>query len=344
MLKEQKFMSPVALFAAAAALAVFAAGCGTDEETFQSKNTVKTTPAPPAHVATTPPARTPLVTVPEVPEPPREVTYEEAEAAYNAKRYDEACDLFMRYSERKPDNPWGHYMLGLSAWKAGALETAETEFRRTIALDTTHVKSYVNLARVLLDAGRPGEAYTNADNALIIDASSVAAWRVKGRVCHTLGRTDEAVGAYRNAIRLDPEDAWSMNNLAFIWIEQERFEEALGPLARAIELRGDVAVFHNNLGMALERSGHPLAAEAEYVAATNADPLYEKAALNGERIAQVLKGPDEVPVDLAGLARDFVTGIDGTDEPALATATPDRAEVPPVTSSAPDSTLADSKR
>jgi Flp pilus assembly protein TadD len=345
MSKAQKFVNPALMIAVVSALAVLAAGCGTDQETFQSKNTVKTAATPPVQVATAPPAREPLVTVPETPQPPREVTYEEAEAAYHAKRYDEARDLFARYTERKPGNPWGHYMLGLSAWKAGALETAETEFKRTIALDTTHVKSYVNLARVLLDAGRPGEAYTNVDNALVIDETSAGAWRLKGRVCHTLGRTDEAVAAYRHAIQLDPEDAWSMNNLAFIWIEQERFEEALGPLARAIELRGDVAVFHNNLGMALERTGHAQAAEAEYIAAMNADPLYEKAALNGDRIAVVLKNPGETPVDLAVLAREFVTGIGGTDEPALATATPGQTQVLPLTTSVvSDSVLADPQR
>jgi predicted Zn-dependent protease len=345
MSKAEKFLNPASVIALVSTLAVFAAGCGTDQETFQSKNTVKSTTTPREQVVTTPPVREPGVTVAEAPQPPREVTYGEAEAAYRAKRYDEARDLFARYTERKPGNPWGHYMLGLSAWKSGQLGTAETEFRRTIALDTTHVKSHVNLARVLLDAGRPDEAYTSVDNALVIDDSSVAAWRLKGRVCHSLGRTDEAVAAYRRAIQLDPGDAWSMNNLAFIWIEQGRFEEALGPLARAIELQGDVAVFHNNLGMALERTGHARAAQTEYIAAISADPLYERAALNGERIAGVLKNPDEAPVDLAGLARAFVTGIEPADAPAMATKAPDAAEIPAGPAAAvPDSTLADSQR
>jgi tetratricopeptide (TPR) repeat protein len=343
MSKAKQYLNPVSTIVLVSALAVFAAGCGTDEETFQSKSSVKTKTAPPVEVATTPPVREPVVSVPETPQPPREVTYEEAEAAYNARNYNEACDLFARYSERKPGNPWGHYMLGLSAWKSGDLETAETEFQRTIALDTTHVKSYVNLARVLLDAGRPGEASTTIDNALVLDESSAAAWRVKGRVCHTLGHADDAVEAYRRAIQLDPEDAWSMNNLAFICIEQDRFEDALGPLARAVELRGDVAVFQNNLGMALERTGHLRAAEDAYAAAVNADPLYEKAALNGERIAVVLKDPDETPVDLASLASAFIGGIESSGEPAVATVTPQDVEVTPAEDT-PDSTLADSQR
>jgi hypothetical protein len=106
-----------------------------------------------------------------------------------------------------------------------------------------------------------------------------------------------------------------------------------------------VAVFHNNLGMALERTGRSQAAEAEYIAAVNADPLYEKAALNGERIAVVLKDPGETPVDLALLAREFVNGIDGAEAPAIAARNPDTLSQASVAATdVPDSTLADSQR
>jgi len=38
---------------------------------------------------------------------------------FNEKRYDEAVRLFNTYTTEKPDNVWGFYMLGLSAWKTG---------------------------------------------------------------------------------------------------------------------------------------------------------------------------------------------------------------------------------
>jgi TolA-binding protein len=56
------------------------------------------------------------------PEPPLEVTYEMAESAFLEGRYEEAERLFTGYTDRRPENPWGYYMLGLSAWKAGELE------------------------------------------------------------------------------------------------------------------------------------------------------------------------------------------------------------------------------
>ena len=340
MLKALKSQNVVSLVAGVSLVALLAAGCGTDEETFEktsvSGNGGSTGTRVPATRATAPPLHEAPVTVPAVVQPPREVTYAEAEAAYQEKRYAEAQELFAGYLESRPGNPWGHYMLGLAAWKAGNLDTAEESLRRAIALDTTHVKSYVNLARVLLDAGRPGEAFTTVEDALIINDGLADAWRVQGRACHDLGRIDEALAAYRRSIQLDPGDAWSMNNLAFILIQQERFEDAMGPLARAIELRPDIAVFHNNLGMVLERTGHLQAAEEAYAAAVSADPGYERAASNGERIAAVLKTPDTMPVDLAERARGFVAELMLWETPSLATVS--EAHVVPVSTVLPDST------
>jgi Flp pilus assembly protein TadD len=284
-----------------------AAGCGTDEDDIIVKKTPTPTTTPVVETAVS--ARTD--TVAPTPTSPSEVTYEAAEAEFLAGRYGEAVVSFTRYTERIPDNPWGYYMLGLSAWKDGSLDIAETAFERSLALDPTRAKSRLNLTRVLLDASRPGEALTTVDSALVLDPSSGDAYRLKGRACHALGRIDEATTAYQRAIRLNPQDAWAMNNLAYLAIEEGRFEASLPALARAVELRPDVAVFWNNLGMALERTGHTRAAENAYASAVNADPTNEKATANGVRIAAVREDPSIAPVDLPALARGFETEIEG---------------------------------
>jgi tetratricopeptide (TPR) repeat protein len=243
------------------------------------------------------------------PEPPKEVTYEEAETAFFEKRYDEAVQLFTRYTERKSENPWGYYMLGLSAWKAGNNEDAEGAFEQALALDQHHVKSWINLSRVLLDSSRPSEALARLDEALALDPQSNAAYRLQGRAYHQLGRIDEAIEAYRRAIQINDQDAWSMNNIALIFIEEQRYEKALPPLARAIELANDVAVFHNNLGMALECTGYIRAAEQAYREAVAVDKSYEKALANLERTEVVLEDPDVESVDLLALAQSFVDEI-----------------------------------
>jgi Tfp pilus assembly protein PilF len=242
------------------------------------------------------------------------VTYEEAEAAYNDRRYNDATELFTHYTERKSENPWGFYMLGLSAWKAGDLETAKKAFDRALELDPDHVKAWLNLGRVYLDMGKPEDALTKIDEAMVLDRESNVAFRLQGRVFHQLGRWEDAIDSYYQAIAIDDQDAWAMNNLGLILIEKELFDEALRPLARAVVLRDDIAIFQNNLGMVLEWMGHFREAEDAYRAAVAIDSSYEKAEVNLARIEIITEESYREPIDIEALAMDFGIEIEGWRE------------------------------
>jgi Tfp pilus assembly protein PilF len=248
------------------------------------------------------------------PEPPVVVTYEMAESVFLEGRYEEAESLFTLYSDRRPENPWGYYMLGLSSWKAGDLAGAEQAFETALRLDPGHAKSRVNLSRVLLDGGQPHDAMLNIEEVLAIDPQSNDGLRLLGRANHQLGQAEEAIDAYRQAILVDDTDAWSMNNMGLVLIEQERFREALPPLARAVELRDDVAIFQNNLGVALERAGHFRCAEEAYKSALALDSSYENAKLNLVRVELLDEPADLQPVDLGELARIFIDEVEGWRE------------------------------
>ncbi|MBI4521893.1 MAG: tetratricopeptide repeat protein [Gemmatimonadetes bacterium] len=235
----------------------------------------------------------------------REVSYTEAETAYQARRYDEAGTLFAAYTERRPENAWGHYMHGLSAWKAGDLETAETALGRALERNPEHTKALVNLGRVLLDRDRPEEARETVARALALEPESSDGLRVMGRALHELGRLDEAVEQYQRTIVSNDNDAWSMNNLGLLYIQQGRYEDALRPLARATELLATVALFWNNLGVALERTGHFTAAAEAYGKALAIDQSYEKASISLARVDARTSDPGLPPLDLPTLARRF---------------------------------------
>jgi tetratricopeptide (TPR) repeat protein len=303
------------------ALSSFMTACGRDEGKKEQKLFVRSKNGriPSAQVKkpvlpdteTTAPAAEPEVAVVSKTEPPRKVTFEEAEAAYFERRYNDAVDLFARYTERKSENSWGHYMLGLSAWKAGEYGIAESAFVKSLELDPRHVKSWINLSRVLLDTERPGDAFAAIDEALALDPKSNAAYRLRGRAYHQMKQPQWAIDMYRQAIKIDNLDAWAMNNLALILIEQGLFHDALPPLARAVELRDDIAVFHNNLGMALEHTGRFRAAEEAYAAAAALDGSYDKAVDNLARIEEVKEDLGNDPVDFAALAQSFIEEIAG---------------------------------
>jgi Flp pilus assembly protein TadD len=277
------------------------AGCG--DKTPKPAVAKETTP-PPAPVGVTPEraAATPVAFTP--------VTFESADSAFRERRYDEAVSRFTTYTEERPDNAWGFYMLGLSSWKGGDPDRAEAAFRQALALDSMHVKSYLNLSRVLLEQGRPDSAQTYLETLLGIDDSLGEVYRLVGRVHEAKGEPDDAVTAYHKALALDSSDVWSMNNLGHLLIQQGAFEDALRPLARAVELSPEVATFQNNLGIALERTGHFNQAQDAYRAALAADSGFTKASVNLERVSGLKEDANNPPVDLGRLAQEFAQEID----------------------------------
>jgi Flp pilus assembly protein TadD len=215
------------------------------------------------------------------------VTFEMADSAYRDRRYDDATSLFKTYTENRPSNAWGFYMLGLAAWKSGDRVQAESAFVQAITLDSTHVKSQLNLSRVLLEDGQPDSALTHIDAAIALDSTSSEPVRLQGRAFEAQGKTDDAILAYQRTIQLDSTDVWALNNLGALYIRLERFEDAIEPLTVAVQLDDKVAVFHNNLGMALERTGQYRLAEAEYRAAVAIEGTYGKAVANLQRVEQL---------------------------------------------------------
>ena len=234
------------------------------------------------------------------------VSFEQARVAFKQRRYDEAVRLFTLYTSEHADSVRGYYMLGLSAWKAGDRVTAVTAFQLALEKDSTHLKSHLNLARVLIEQGQVAAARPHVDAVLERDSTSSDGYRLLGRVKGVQGDTAGAITAYQRAIVLDSADAWSLNNLARLYFGQGRFADAIGPLARAIAIDAIVATFQNNLGMALERTGHITQATDAYRAALALDSTSRKASINLTRVSGLTQDSTVNPVDLGGAARGFV--------------------------------------
>jgi tetratricopeptide (TPR) repeat protein len=295
------------LTALAVLLVPLAAGCsGTDRtpttgeaNTTGSTTTVSTGAETPAPSTSTTGTVKPFAAGTVVP------SYADAERAFHRGRYEEAASMFEAFSESEPDNAWGHYMLGLSAWKTGDHTRALEAFDAALRIDPSHRKSLLNSARVLLETSRPKDALNRVEQALAIEPLSSDGLRLLGRAHYELGEFDQAIDAYQRALALDDKDVWAMNNLGYLYIQQGRSDAALPPLARAVELRGNVPVFQNNFATALERSGYFVAAKEAYGKAIEADSTYTKAAVGLERVTAHGAVSDTSTVDVAALARAF---------------------------------------
>ena len=296
---------------------------------------------------TTSASATPVVVSPDTTTPasgiivPSTVTYEEADSVFKARDYARATEMFDAYTKRRSDNPWGQYMLGLAAWKSGQLDRARAAFEDALQLDPKHVKSMVNLARVLLEEDKTPDALARVQQALAVDSCSADGWRVLGRVYAQLRNTDEALGAYRTALAIDPQDTWSMNNMGLVLIRAGRYDEALGPLARAVQLSDEgVPSFQNNLGVSLERTGHYTLAADAYRKALDADTSYAKARVSLARVDGRSDDPGVDSVSVASLGDAFAQEVDAWHAARDVAALPHGADTTAVVK--PDSVQPDS--
>ena len=278
-------MRPTRTITTVLLLAAFgAAACSKrhDKSTKNANATESVKTSRPQDVKASPP-----VAVAKPVEPP---SFADGQTAYSAKKYKEATAIFEAYTERKPGNAWGHYMLGLSAWKSGDLAKSEKAFDQAIAIDPRHIKSLVNESRLFIDQQRHDEALVRLARASELDPENREVNRLFAHTYHLLGRTDEAIAVYRGVLDSNEYDTWTMNNLGMLLLETGHGDESVTLLTRAVELRNEVAEFHNNLGLALEQTGHFRAAADSFGNALLADPGYHKAKENLARVEAVKGG------------------------------------------------------
>src|SRR4051794_9296592 len=164
---------------AAAVLAPFAAGCGGKEQRTTPNTTISSGAVAPSATASSQPESTTIGAVARA-TTSANVSYPDAEAAFRHGRYTEATDLFAGYTQHNPENVWGFYMLGLSAWKSGDHQRSLEAFDQALRLDPSHRKSLLNSARVLLETSQPKVALERIKQALAIEPLSNDGLRLLG--------------------------------------------------------------------------------------------------------------------------------------------------------------------
>lgn len=219
--------------------------------------------------------------------------FKSGQRSYSKGDYADACRSFGKAVEENGDNYYLHYMLGLSRWKEGRIESATDPLNRCLELRPTFVKAWVNLARVRRELGDPQEAVALCEKALNLDGTNGDAWNVSGLAHLDNGDRDLAIECFINAISADAENAFALNNLGLAYIYAERFEEAVMPLEEAVDLAPDVAFIRNNLGVVYERLGRAADAARQYAAAMDAPEGHSKAEQSLKRVLPLLTVEEE---------------------------------------------------
>ncbi len=258
---------------------VFLAGCSDGTARTESSSLPPAVPAVNVSVPTTPDLpkadeslRTEL---PGFPADPAQLAaaWREGTALYEKGSYREAARRLEVAATGRPNDAYVHYVLGLSLWKSGEMERAETALVRSAELNDKSARTWVNLARVRMDRVEAKGALEASEKALELDPDSANGMHQRGRALAALGRKEEAIETLGKARQSDPENGHVANTLGWLLLQSGQAAEAVPHLeAAAVKLPG-VAYVRNNLGVAYERTGRIEEAAREYQAAVDAgDP------------------------------------------------------------------------
>jgi predicted CXXCH cytochrome family protein len=174
-----------------------------------------------------------------------------------------AEDTLRRAMQRAPDDPAPVYQLGLLHASQERLTDAIAEIRRAVALDSTMPAQSRNLAGVLLRAGRPDEALTEAREALRTDPFDDAAWDVQAKALTEKASYSEAFFDFERAIRLHPYAAY-LYDYGLALARAGRFDEAETEAHAAIRADARLEEAHELMGGLYRRRGAAGEAVREY--------------------------------------------------------------------------------
>lgn len=185
---------------------------------------------------------------------------------------------------------------------------AESDASRAVKLHPT-VDSYLQRAKIRLEAGQNAEAIRDCTAALRRDRREADAWYLRALA---RSQTDPAgaVSDLSQAISRDPQEAEAWKLRAEIQLRRGKYEEVVEDSSEAMRLNGASAEILCLRGQAQYRRGAYQSAAADFEDALQYDPASETAAKLLERTKESLKKLEawQLPA-LAGGLHSFIESV-----------------------------------
>ncbi len=185
-------------------------------------------------------------------------SYKDALSLYEEKKYRESLATIARELDPKKDlesNSFNYDLRFLAAhnhWKTGNLQAAIGHFRRCAEIKKNSADPLIDLALMMLESKRYGDANYFAISALKISENQIP-YYILGKSAMKLGNYYKAKEYFEKAISIDPEFWIAYNDLGIILIELRKFSEANTAFSAALSVMPGSAEIQNNIGMSLER-------------------------------------------------------------------------------------------
>jgi tetratricopeptide (TPR) repeat protein len=163
---------------------------------------------------------------------------------------------------------------GLTFYRTGQLQQAETLFEAVLALEPRHFDALLMLGTLAAQTGRTARSAQYFERAVAANDTFAPAHNNLGIVLTELSRLDEAVASFDRAITLFPGFADAYCNRGFALEQLGRDHEALASYDAAIALQPDFVRAHSNRGGVLQHFQRHEEALRSYEAALVLDPGY----------------------------------------------------------------------
>ena len=208
---------------------------------------------------------------------PDDALVDDGSKKLQANDADGAIAAFDKAKKQSPKDPRPHYLTAVALQKKGDGPGAEKELRAALGLDPKLADVRNELASMLIERRRFGDAIVELKRAVADKPDLAEAWFNLGQAAAMQKDCATATDAYARAVKLAPSDADGYINQSVAARKCNKLPEATAAARQAVKLAARSPQAHLNLGLALEASGKLADAAAEYDVATRIKPDYATA-------------------------------------------------------------------
>ncbi len=162
------------------------------------------------------------------------------------EQYTDQISILRRLLDIDPDNTEADSELGLALANAGE-DPLDYKIRRAADFpDNVSIK--IELSRLLIDAGRPGDAIKYIEDGIDLEPASRPLHRLLGEAYFDANRLDKASDAYVELFNLYPQDDQLAITISEINVLNDNFGKAMRWANRAISIDGNNGDAHGQKG------------------------------------------------------------------------------------------------
>ncbi|HSP13823.1 MAG TPA: sulfatase-like hydrolase/transferase [Thermoanaerobaculia bacterium] len=186
-----------------------------------------------------------------------------ARAFRQSGRLREAIPLYREAVAMAPDDPEAWYNLAVALQEAGLTKEGGVAIREAVRRDPQRPEAHNALGIAYLSEGNPKAAEEEFAKVIEIDPRDARAFTNLGNVHRGAGRLDDAAREYEQSLALWPNYADALNGMGVVEVQRDRPRDAVSWFDKALEVAPDFYEAQLNRGIALQLAGDRAAAVAQ---------------------------------------------------------------------------------